>query len=268
MADEAEVRIKSRSEIGMERSILNLQNQVKKLTLNTGKKYITSILKYITRNMYLEFTRTSTSGSSLLLSYLHYMDRKHIRKYHHMYGKFGVNPFDYSIKTGRNVSRATFPDTSNIVSLGNYTYLYYNINLDRTSGELTVYTYFIGPNMYKERHNMFMFFDRYLAFRSKKRKATPLKKIKVSKYSDSSNQRKYIPAKSDKDIISKNKEELISSILKWDSESIIKWYADHNLIHKYCALLFGPPGTGKTSMIIYIASILKEIFILWIYLLN
>lgn len=141
------------------------------------------------------------------------------------------------------------PIASNIVYFGNLTWLYYQTSIDK--GMHTIDLYFIGPNRYFERRKMINIINKYTLFRRTKREKLR-SKIVVFNYS-TGRSTNTIPIKHDIDIVSKKKSILIDSILKWNDN--IEWYKLHNIIHKYGILLWGPPGTGKSSMISYIATV-------------
>lgn len=213
------------------------------------------IAKLVNRHLYLK-VRCTGGYTGALLSYLYMIDRKNIELYPDI--TLGVNNFIFRNPAKENATlKAKFSDSSNIVKLSKNNYVYYSIASPVTGGKdenkksSSVTIYFFGKDRYKERRRclkqaQWHIYKEYLNKKSAIRITSfvdPKAKIKRTKS---------IRAKTKDDIIFDKMDELISKLDNWGS--IKQFYEDHNITYKLGILLYGPAGTGKTSLVNFIAA--------------
>lgn len=132
------------------------------------------------------------------------------------------------------------------------------LNIKGSEQKHTITAYFIGKDAYKNRHEYIQCYYRYIKYRDKLNS----NKIIFSEIDNHGTVSGYsIHKKSREDIVWDKLDELSNYVLQWSK--MRDDYISRHLPYKLSILLYGKPGTGKSSICNYIAGITnREIVII------
>lgn len=205
----------------------NISKGLKPLAVNCGLQLLRGVEKEIIRKAGVTMTITETDVGYLPLTHILYtLDKNKVNENSHPYA-FGDNKW---ILTGSDfwIRLKTKTDFIHVIS---YDYSP-NFKTTRVCLKITIY----GPNRHKIKRSML---KKMLYVNHDKGKIN----VDVRACQNT------IPATTFNNVVLEPNIQrlLISSLYKWYKDK--DWYTKHHLVHKIGVLLYGKPGTGKSTVI-------------------